>query len=128
MIIGRLRSTENPCWQTERLIECNFFKNLEFAYLISDQQFTLIFLVEVFEYIASKNKPLNTIIVPNHCLIDKELPKIKTDPKTVKNFRVVVITEHGSGPNSETIRKMKVCPMAPVSANVNILVKTYGCL
>lgn len=31
-----------------------------------------------------------------------------TDPKMVKNFRVVVMMEQVSGPNVETVMKMKV--------------------
>ena len=37
------------------------------------------------------------------------MPKKMTEPRTVKNLRVVVTTEHGSGPKSLTIRKMKNC-------------------
>lgn len=51
--------------------------------------------------------PANTRKVPPHCLFESSLPKKMTDPSTVKNFRVVVTMEHGNGPYSLTIRKMK---------------------
>ena len=35
-----------------------------------------------------------------------------TDPSTVKNFLVVVTSEQGKGPNSETHMKMKYWPNA----------------
>lgn len=51
-----------------------------------------------------------------------------TDPKMVKNFRVVVIMEQVSGPNVETVMKMKVCPAALAKPNVTILASIDGCL
>lgn len=56
---------------------------------------------------ASKNNPENTINVANHCLGSKLLPNNNTDAKTVKNFLLVVIMEHGSEPNSTTIKYTK---------------------
>ena len=80
-------------------------------------------------YIASKNKPKNTISVLNHCLRERLFPKINIEPKTVKNFLVVVIIEHGNGPNSATVRNIKYCPNAPAIENVVIchMVEGYLC-
>lgn len=69
---------------------------------------------------ASKNNPRNTRTVAIHCLAKRLLPKNKTDPKTVKNFLVVVTIEHGSGPNSATVKNIKYCPQAPATAKFNI--------
>lgn len=71
-------------------------------------------------YMESKNRPTNTINVLIHCLGKRLLPKINIDPKTVKNFLVVVIMEHGNGPNSATVKNMKYCPNAPAKENVEI--------
>lgn len=83
--------------------------------------------------------PVKTITVPSHCLELKALPKNSTDARTVKNFLVVVTTEHASGPNCETWnqhvhdtsrnqmfysifeltqRKINSCPKPPAIANV----------
>jgi hypothetical protein len=51
--------------------------------------------------------PRKTKEVPIHCLLLIGLLKIKTEPRTVKNFLVVVITEHLSGPNVVIVVKMK---------------------
>lgn len=80
-------------------------------------------------YIESRNNPENTINVPIHCLEVKLLPKISIEPKTVKNFLVVVIMEHGNGPNSATVRNMKYCPNAPAIEKVAMchIVEGYLC-
>lgn len=74
----------------------------------------------------SKNKPVNTIKVLIHCLGKRVLPKINIEPRTVKNFLVVVIMEHGNGPNSATVKNMKYCPNAPAIENVDICQIVYG--
>ena len=53
------------------------------------------------------DSPVNTTLAPSHWRPLRLLPKNSTLPSTVKNLRVVVVMEHGSGPNSDTIRKMK---------------------
>lgn len=55
----------------------------------------------------SAKSPEKTSSVPNHCWPESELPKKRTENRTVKNFLVVVTTEHGSGPKCDTIMKMK---------------------
>ena len=50
---------------------------------------------------------MNTKAAPIHCLCPRALPKMTTEPRTVKNFLVVVQIEQGSGPKSETHQKMK---------------------
>ena len=57
-----------------------------------------------FESIA---KPTKTKIAPNHCLFVIGLPNKKTEPKIVKNLRVVVIIEHVNGPNVVIVVNMK---------------------
>ena len=52
---------------------------------------------------------MNTNVAPSHCLLMRVLPKMMTEPRTVKNFRVVVAIEQGKGPNSLTHMKMKYC-------------------
>lgn len=65
--------------------------------------FTSTFFLEgPFAKKASRKSPVNTITAPNHCRCDNTLPNRITDPKTVKNFLVVVTTEQGSGPKSDT--------------------------
>lgn len=55
-------------------------------------------LALLFPKAASANKPENTSSVPSHCLEESGFPKNRTEHKTVKNFRVVVTTEHANGP------------------------------
>lgn len=52
--------------------------------------------------------PEKTITAPIHCRELKVLPKNITDVRTVKNFLVVVTTEHANGPNWETWRNISV--------------------
>lgn len=47
-------------------------------------------------------------MVPNHCKVLMTFPKSSTDPRMVKNFRVVVMMEHVSGPKYTTVMKMNV--------------------
>lgn len=53
----------------------------------------------------SANKPENTSIAPTHCCELSVFPKKNTEKNTVKNLRVVVTTEHASGPNDDTWNK-----------------------
>ena len=48
----------------------------------------------------SRKSPAKTSATPNHCRGISELPKKTTEASTVKNLRVVVTMEQGSGPNS----------------------------
>lgn len=52
-------------------------------------------------------KPTNTRIAPSHCLPDIGFPNKNTDPKIVKNLRVVVMIEHVSGPNVVIVVNIK---------------------
>ena len=76
----------------------------------------------------SKTNPVNTKIAPSHCLSIKWFPKNITDARTVKNLRVVVINEHGKGPNSETHMKMKYCPKALATDTLASCHTIVGCL
>ena len=49
--------------------------------------------------VRSKPSPTNTRHTPSHCWVIKELPKMSTEPRIVKNFLVVVKMEQVSGPN-----------------------------
>lgn len=60
-------------------------------------------------YLTSRKRPRNTSEVVAHCTKDIGLLKNITDNRMVKNFRVVVIMEQGSGPKSATVMKMKYC-------------------
>ena len=60
-----------------------------------------------FPYVMSNDSPANTIIVPPHCRILIGFWNRITEPRIVKNFLVVVIIEHTSGPNSVTVMKIK---------------------
>jgi hypothetical protein len=40
-----------------------------------------------------------------------------TEAKTVKNFRVVVIIEQGSGPNPATVRKINIWSVTKIDIN-----------
>ena len=51
--------------------------------------------------------PVKTKTAPHHWWGRRLLPKKMTEPRTVKNFLVVVTMEQGRGPNSETHMKMK---------------------
>ena len=75
---------------------------------------------------TSRNKPVNTTIAPIHCRINNTFPNKITEPKTVKNFLVVVITEHGNGPNSVTVKNIKSCPKAPAKAKKKIWLTIIG--
>lgn len=59
--------------------------------------------------------------VPIHCMSLNGFPMKNTEINTVKNFLVVVTIEQGSGPNSEIIMKMKICPKDPTKAAKAIL-------
>lgn len=59
-------------------------------------------------YKLSKPSPVNTKRVPSHCLEDIGFWKIITEPRMVKNLRVVVTMEQVSGPNLATVMKMNV--------------------
>lgn len=64
-----------------------------------------------FPKIMSANNPQNTSTEPNHCRVLSVLPKKNTEKNTVKNLRVVVTTEHASGPYDDTLNKymLKKC-------------------
>ena len=79
-------------------------------------------------YTASNNNPENTIKVPIHCLGIKLLPKKITEPRTVKNFLVVVMIEQGKGPKSATVRNIKYCPRAPAMEKDAMCQREAGCL
>ncbi|KAK2564800.1 hypothetical protein P5673_011488 [Acropora cervicornis] len=55
----------------------------------------------------SSVNPVNTNATPIHWRAIRELPNNNTEPKMVKNFRVVVIMEHVRGPKFATVMKMK---------------------
>lgn len=63
-------------------------------------------------YIQPKNisakSPLKTRTRPIHCRKISALPRISTENKTVKNFRVVVATEHANGPYVATCNEQKI--------------------
>ena len=71
--------------------------------------------------------PENTKAAPNHCRPLSAFPKKMTEPRTVKNFRVVVAMEQGSGPNSVTHMKMKYWPRAEATEKVASWPRTAGC-
>ena len=50
---------------------------------------------------------MKTKTAPHHWWERRLFPKKMTEPRTVKNFLVVVTMEQGRGPNSETHMKMK---------------------
>ena len=50
---------------------------------------------------------MKTKTAPHHWWGRRLLPKRMTEPRTVKNFLVVVTMEQGRGPNSDTHMKMK---------------------
>lgn len=68
-------------------------------------------IVQYFWYVISRRvigyPPAKTRTAPIHCLLERTLPKKMTEPRTVKNLRVVVMMEQGRGPNSLTHMKMK---------------------
>lgn len=47
---------------------------------------------------------MKTSAVPSHCPEVRLFPNRNTEPSTLKNFLVVVITEHKSGLNSVTTK------------------------
>lgn len=55
----------------------------------------------------SRISPAKTHMTPNHWRAISEFPNKRTDPRMVKNFRVVVIMEHVRGPKLATVMKMK---------------------
>jgi len=59
----------------------------------------------------SSPSPRKTKAVPSHCLCDMGWAKMRTEPRMVKNLRVVVKMEHSSGPNVVTVMKMKFCKL-----------------
>ena len=69
---------------------------------------------------------MNTSVAPNHCLCTRAFPKKTTDARTVKNLRVVVQMEQGSGPNSLTHMKMKYWPRAEATEKRPICQITVG--
>jgi len=54
-------------------------------------------------------RPANTKPVPSHWIGDRTWWNMLTDSRIEKNFRVVVIRLHVSGPNVATVTKMKCC-------------------
>ena len=56
---------------------------------------------------TSSPRPMKTRSVPAHWRDDIGCAKSSTEPRIVKNLRVVVKTEHISGPKVVTVRKMK---------------------
>ena len=60
-----------------------------------------------FPNLLSIANPINTKMLPSHCLCDIGLPNKNTEPNIVKNFRVVVIIEHVRGPNDVIVVNMK---------------------
>ena len=58
-------------------------------------------------YLLSMARPMKTSTAPNHCFDDIGLLKMITEPSMVKNFRVVVMIEHFSGPNDVMVVKIK---------------------
>ena len=69
---------------------------------------------------------MNTSVAPNHCRCTRAFPKKTTDARTVKNLRVVVQMEQGSGPNSLTHMKMKYWPRAEATEKRPICHSTEG--
>lgn len=65
---------------------------------------TDIFALGFLPIIMSAKSPANTRTAPNHWRGTKWLPNRITEHSTVKNFRVVVTTEHESGPNEDTFK------------------------
>jgi len=59
--------------------------------------------------VLSSDKPANTSTVPVHCNVLRGCRKISTEPRIVKNLRVVVKMLHVSGPKYVTVRKIKFC-------------------
>ena len=70
--------------------------------------------------LSLRTSPAKTMAVPTHCRVMRALPKKTTEPRIVKNFLVVVMMEHMSGPNSDTVMKMKFCPNAEAKPKVII--------
>lgn len=58
--------------------------------------------------LRTDHSPRKTRMVPNHCTGLMRFPNSSTDPRMVKNFRVVVMMEQVSGPKYTTVMKMKV--------------------
>lgn len=81
------------------------FKKLYDNIFSLPSSFASVFLGTDLPKIMSKNNPVNTKIAPYHCLVDRTFPNITTEHNTVKNFRVVVTTEHDKGPNPATYYK-----------------------
>lgn len=65
------------------------------------------FILISFPYFESKARPANTRIAPSHCLELIGFPNKNTDPKMVKNLRVVVMIEQVSGPNVVIVVNIK---------------------
>ena len=59
-------------------------------------------------YTMSSVKPTNTKMMPNHWRAATGCMKMITEPRMVKNFRVVVMMEHMSGPNVVTDMNTKI--------------------
>jgi len=76
--------------------------------------------------IESQNRPIKTNTDPSHCSWVNLFPNSSTEPKTVKNFLVVVTIEHGSGPKSVTIIKMKNWPNAEATEKLMNLKRMSG--
>lgn len=54
------------------------------------------------------HSPKKTRMVPNHCRGLITFPNSNTEPRMVKNFRVVVTIEQVRGPKYTTVIKMNV--------------------
>jgi len=52
---------------------------------------------------------MKTRNTPIHCRGNSALPNMMTDPRMVKNLRVVVMMEVVRGPKWITVQKMKFC-------------------
>lgn len=63
---------------------------------------------QTFSFTTSIHVPMNTKIVPIHCMLDITFPNRSTEPRMVKNFRVVVMMEQVRGPKYTTVMKIKV--------------------
>lgn len=66
------------------------------------------FLIALPKYVSNPS-PRNTKTTPTHCRPRRGWENIITEPRMVKNFRVVVKIEQVSGPKCVTVKKIKFC-------------------
>ena len=76
----------------------------------------------------SNPRPMNTSTTPNHCLLRREFPNMRTEPRIVKNFLVVVKIEHVRGPKFVIVVKMNICDVCVRVCMYVCVYRMYVCV